>query len=207
MRRPTLAEKLKINKKPGLSSYLTGQSSIEGLIQFCNVPRDERAFHVISAGQNPPNPIELLSSSKMEKMLRGLRKIFDYIILDLPPVSEVSDAMAVAKQTDGILLVVRQNYCDRQVLSDTVRQFEFVDAKILGVVYNCTSDGAGSKYYKRYYRKYGKKYYGKKYYGKSYYGRSYYGRSYYGRPYANAVENPYQAAAAKVAQEQGKSKT
>lgn len=202
MRRPTLAEKLKINKKPGLSSYLTGQSSIEGLIQFCNIPRDERAFHVISAGQNPPNPIELLSSPKMEKMIRALRKLFDYIILDLPPVSEVSDAMAVAKQTDGILLVVRQNYCDRQVLSETVRQFEFVDAKILGVVYNCTSDGSGRGYYKKYYRKYGKKYYGRKYYGRKYYGQKYYGRSY---SYSNPV-SPYQAAADKVAQEQERSK-
>ena len=197
MRRPTLAEKLKINKKPGLSSYLTGQSSIEGLIQFCNIPKDERAFHVISAGQNPPNPIELLSSHKMEQMLKGLRKLFDYVILDLPPVSEVSDAMAVAKQTDGILLVVRQNYCDRQVLNDTVRQFEFVDAKILGVVYNCTSDGSGRGYYKKYYRKYGKKYYGRKYYGRKYYGRSY--------SYSNPV-SPYQTAAEQTAREQERSK-
>lgn len=155
MRRPTLAEKLGIQKKPGLSSFLTGQSSEDSLIQLCNIPGEERAFHVISAGQNPPNPVELLSSSRMGKMLKALSKAYDYIILDLPPVEEVSDALAVAGRTDGILLVVRQDHCDRQVLRDTVRQFEFVDAKILGIVYNCTTEAGG----KGYYNKYGRHYY------------------------------------------------
>lgn len=157
MRRPTLAEKLRIKKKPGLSNFLTRQSAIEGLIQYCGMKNDEKAFHVIAAGQNPPNPIELLSSAKMTRLLSSLRKVYDYIILDLPPVGEVSDAMAVAKETDGIMLVVRQNYCDRQVLSDTVHQFEFIDARILGVVYNCTTEASG-KYGKAYYKKYYKKY-------------------------------------------------
>lgn len=162
MRRPTLAEKLNIRKKPGLSSFLTGQSSFEGLIQTCGLKHDEGAFHVIAAGQNPPNPIELLSSSRMDKALISLRKVYDYIILDLPPVGEVSDAMAVANKTDGMLLVVRQNYCNRLVLSETAQQFRFIDAKILGVVFNCAGEGVGkySKgYYKKYYGKYGKRYY------------------------------------------------
>ena len=154
MRRPTLAEKLKIQKKPGLSNFLTGQSNLDELFQHCGIRNDETAFHVIAAGPNPPNPIELLSSERMAKFLAGLRKICDYVILDLPPVSEVSDALAVSKNTDGVLLVVRQDYCERSVLNDTVRQFEFVDAKILGVVYNCSTD-SGKGYYKRYYGSYG----------------------------------------------------
>lgn len=153
MRRPTLAEKLKIQKKPGLSNFLTGQCRIEELIQFCNIRGDENAFRVIAAGQNPPNPIELLSSERMTKFLMGLRKICDYVILDLPPVGEVSDALAVAGNTDGVLLVVRQDQCEKSILADTVRQFEFVDAKILGVVYNCAEESTG-KYNKRYYKKY-----------------------------------------------------
>lgn len=163
MRRPTLAEKLNIKKKPGLSSYLTGQSNLEDLIQNCGIKNDEWAFHVITAGQNPPNPIELLSSERMRKVLAGLRKICDYVILDLPPVGGVSDALAVAKETDGILLVVRQDYCNRMVLNDTVRQFEFIDAKILGVVYNCTTENGGKygkNYYKKYYQKSAPKYEG-----------------------------------------------
>lgn len=157
MRRPTLAEKLKIQKKPGLSNFLTGQSRLEDLIQFCGIKDDENAFRVIAAGPNPPNPVELLSSERMRRVLQGLRKICDYVILDLPPVEEVSDALAVAKETDGILLVVRRNRCDRVILNDMIRQFEFVDAKILGVVYNCATEG-GSRYGKKYYNKYYKKY-------------------------------------------------
>ena len=105
----------------------------------------------------PPNPMELLSSRRMHKMVELLRQRYDYIILDLPPVGEVGDALAVAKLTDGMLIVVRQNYCDRIALNSAIRQFEFVDAKILGVVFNGTTED-GSRYGKRYYRKYYKKY-------------------------------------------------
>ena len=164
MRRPSMAEKLPVRNVPGLSDYLTGQSESKTLIQLCGMKEDERAFHVIAAGQIPPNPVELLSSSRMQKMLRQLRGSYDYIILDLPPVGEVSDALAASKLTDGMLLVVRQNYCDRPALSDTVRQFEFVGAKILGVLFNCTSE-EGNGYGSKSYRKYSSRYYKKGYYG------------------------------------------
>lgn len=157
MRRPTLAKKLGINKAPGLSNYLTRQSDLVSLLQPCGIQDDPNAFHVIAAGPNPPNPVELLSSERMASALKSLRKLYDYVILDLPPVSEVSDAMAIADQTDGILLVVRQNYCDRGILEDTVRQFKFINAKLLGIVFNSTTVNTG-KYGKSYYKKYGSKY-------------------------------------------------
>ena len=167
MRRPSISIKLPVEKYPGLSGYLARQNDLEELIQHCGIQDHEKAFHVIAAGQNPPNPIELLSSARMEKLLNILRERYDYILLDLPPVSEVSDALAMAKETDGILLVVRQHYCDRMVLSAAVHQFAFVDSRVLGVVYNCTTEdskGYGTGYYKRYYRKhYGR--YGRKYEG------------------------------------------
>ena len=157
MRRPTLADKLNIARKPGLSSFLSGQADIDGLVQFCGIKGDEQAFHVIAAGPNPPNPVELLSSARMSKVLKGLRHAYDYVILDLPPIGEVTDALAVVKEVDGMLLVVRQNYCNRVVLSEAVRQFSFVDTKILGVILNCAQDHGtkyGKKYYKRYYKTY-----------------------------------------------------
>ncbi len=169
MRRPTLAEKMKLRKNPGLSNWLTGQENISDLLQRCNLNDGKGAFDVISAGQTPPNPVELLSSEKMAKTLALLRKSYDYILLDLPPVGEVSDALAVANQVDGMLLVVRQDYCDRHALLSTVSQFEFIESRILGVVYNCASQSGGHYGYKGYYRKYGK--YGK--YGKRYSNRYY----------------------------------
>ena len=154
MRRPSLPDKLPIQKKPGLSGFLSGQAQEQTMFQFCGIPGDEQAFHVVAAGQIPPNPVELLSSTRMSAMLKQLREMYDYIILDLPPVGEVTDALAVVKETDGVLLVVRQNYCNRVALGETVRQFEFMGSKILGVIYNCASDssnGYGKKYYKKYY--------------------------------------------------------
>ncbi len=153
MRRPTLAEKMKLRKTPGLSNWLTGQENISELLQRCSLHDGKGAFDVISAGQTPPNPVELLSSEKMAKTLSLLRKSYDYILLDLPPVGEVSDALAVASQVDGMLLVVRQDYCDRNALLATVNQFEFIESKILGVVYNCASESTGRYGYKNYYYK------------------------------------------------------
>lgn len=154
MRRPSLAAKLPIVKAPGLSDYLSGQCDPKTMLQFCQIKGNEDAFVVIAAGRNPPNPIELLSSNKMSRMIEQLRKAYDYIILDLPPVGEVSDALAVAKLTDGMLLVSRQNYGNRVAFGAAVRQFEFVESKILGIIYNCTTESSGAygkKYYKKYY--------------------------------------------------------
>lgn len=156
MRRPTVAEKLDVEKQQGLSSYLTGQVDINRLIQQCGIAGDENAFQVIAAGESPPNPVELLGSMRMQKMLEILRQHYSYIVIDLPPVGEVSDAMVAAKLLDGMVLVVRQNHCNRIVLNSAIHQFQFIEAKILGVVYNCTSENTGiygKKYYKKYYKK------------------------------------------------------
>ena len=105
--------------------------------------------------------MELLGSERMEKIINKFKGVYDYIILDLPPVEEVSDALVAAKLADGVLLVVRQDYCNRTSVENAVKQLEFVNAKILGIIFNATyDDGFGGKYYG--YRKY---YGNKKYYG------------------------------------------
>ena len=162
MRRPSISDKLPVELTPGLSDYLSVQIAADKLIQPCGIESDKNAFHVISAGRIPPNPMELLSSKRMEKTLNALKENYDYIILDLPPVGEVGDALAIAKWTDGVLLLVRQNVCNRLALRSSIRQFEFVNAKLLGVVLNCATEEVGS-YNKRYYKKYGGSYYKSKY--------------------------------------------
>lgn len=159
MRRPSVPKKLPVAKSPGLSDYLTGQEGSGKIIQMCGIEGEEQAFHVISAGRIPPNPMELLSSDRMVQLMDRLRAHYDYIFLDLPPVEEVSDALAAVRYADGVLLVVRQNGCDRIALSNAVRHFEFMDTKILGIVFNCVS-GERTRYTNKYYRKY----YGQAYY-------------------------------------------
>lgn len=86
----------------------------------------------------------------MSKLLDQLRKDYDYIILDLPPIGEVSDALVVSQMIDGLLLVVRQNYCSRNDFTSAVRQFNFADTKILGIVFNSVTESGKGKYYKSY---------------------------------------------------------
>jgi len=155
MRRPTVAEKLKLRKEVGLSDFLTGTMDVNNLFQYYCASESDAPFYVVSAGPNPPNPVELLSSPKMGALMTTLRSHFNYVILDMPPIGEVSDALAAAHLADGLMLVVRQNYCNTIMLKDALRQFEFVGTKILGVVVNCAEADQKHKYNKYYrYNKY-----------------------------------------------------
>lgn len=159
MRRPSLAEKLSIQKHPGLSNYLIGKASLDKVTQTVGSGFMETTLKVITAGKNPPNPMELLRSEKMERTVAKLRETYDFIVLDLPPVGEVSDALAVAKMADGVILVACQDYGTRVALRNAVNQFEFIGTKLLGVVMNRASDRKKKygyrNYYKHYYKNYG----------------------------------------------------
>jgi len=135
LRRPSLHEKLPLSDGPGLSEYLCGQAALEDVIRPCTLRGG--SFFTVRAGRVPPNPSELLNSRRMETLIQQLRKEYDDIILDLPPVGEVSDALNAARYTDGTVLVVRRNYCNSLRLRAAVRQFEALEARILGIVLNC----------------------------------------------------------------------
>lgn len=156
LRRPSVATKLNIRQEHGLSAYLTRQATLEQIVLQYQM-KNGVAFAVVPAGKIPPNPTELLNSSRMERFRELASNAYDYVILDLPPVEEVSDALVAAKLADGVLLAVRQNYCNRIALADTIRQFDFVKGRILGLLLTCaedTSAGYGKSYYKRYYGHY-----------------------------------------------------
>ena len=104
------------------------------------------------SGDIPPNPSELLSSIKMKHILSKLSEDYDYIIIDLPPVSAVSDGLTISNLLSGMIIVVRPNYCDKHSLAYTMRQMEFLKVRILGFVMN----SKGNKKRKR--SKYGYKY-------------------------------------------------
>ncbi|MBQ2973494.1 MAG: CpsD/CapB family tyrosine-protein kinase [Clostridia bacterium] len=169
MRIPSISKKLDLNKGNGLSNLLVGLDKVTETFQRYNCSNSDIGFDIIPAGDLPPNPAELLGSKRMSSLLNSLKQHYDYIFIDLPPICAVSDALIVSKVTDGMIVVVRQDYCRTDTLKDTVNQLEFVEANIIGFVYNGASDGSGA------YGKYGK--YGKnskysKYYSK-YYGSDY----------------------------------
>ncbi|MBR5315432.1 MAG: polysaccharide biosynthesis tyrosine autokinase [Firmicutes bacterium] len=183
LRKPSMATKLGIQATPGLSNYLVRQNELTQVIQKLTLDGGVR-IDVVTSGDVPPNAIELLSSERMARLMEELRKTYDVIVLDLPPIKEVSDAMVVSKISDGILMVTRENYCDRVLLGSSIKQFEFINAKILGVVLNCSREKDENK------RKYGK-YYGK--YGKYGYRYGYgYGYRRHYRSYASAAKETEQ---------------
>ena len=162
MRLPTLSKRLKLKSAPGLSNLLVGLNSINDAIQTFSTGKDGDtpvAIDVIVAGTIPPNPSELLGSARLKSLLDILRKNYDYIFLDQPPITAVTDALITSSSTDGTIIVVRNNHTNRSALADTMRQLKLVDARVLGFVYN-GADSGGSRYYKKGYYK--KDYYYKK---------------------------------------------
>lgn len=152
MRLPTIARRMELNAAPGLSNVLAGLQELFGVLQ--KSPIQENLFF-ISAGDIPPNPSELLGSKPMAAMMEALSGTFDFVILDLPPVTEVSDALVASKVTDGMIVVVRQNFANRRALADTMQQLNYAGAKVLGFVMTCSdAQKKGKKYYKKTYQSY-----------------------------------------------------
>lgn len=154
LRRPSMARLLIENGAPGLSNVLAGLCTEEEAIRKELMPN----LDVLFSGEIPPNPSELLSSPRMEELLRRLSAQYDYIFVDTPPVNIVTDACVVGSLVDGVLFVVRQNQSDRDSVKQGVNQLNIAGVKLLGFVYNGVETGnrRGYKRYRYYkYRAYG----------------------------------------------------
>ena len=171
LRRPKMARLLKISNPVGLSNVLMDPFIIGEAIMSTGLPN----LDVILSGDIPPNPSELLSSPRMARLLGDMRKKYDIIILDTPPVNMVIDAVVLAPLTDGVLFVVRADHSERGAVVHAVEQLEYAKAKLLGFVLNGVDLEKTSYGYDRHrYRRYGR--YGQ--YG--HYGRYGYGGYGYG---------------------------
>ncbi len=166
LRRPSIYKNLGMPLSPGLTNLLVNDQRD---VIHAGVLHENMC--VITAGDIPPNPSELLGSQRMFEVLGMLKEKFDYIFLDLPPVLSVSDPLVITKNLDGIIVVTRHNTTRRSDVNETVRQLKFTHVHILGFVYNSYGNtGRGYYYRNKYYRKGG---YYKNYY-KGYYKRHYY---------------------------------
>ena len=120
----------------------------------------EGAIYLITAGDIPPNPAELLQSERMKTLIKEMEKRFDYVLLDSPPVQRVTDSLTLSKLVDGTLLVVRSGKTTYDTMDSGLRKFREIHAKILGIVVNGVkrhaSTDAGYYGYYDYYEKDGK---------------------------------------------------
>lgn len=150
LRLPTLRKKVGLPKTTGLSNLLAGIGGEKATLH-----KDVliKGFDIVLAGDIPPNPSELLGSKAFSNLIDNVSENYDVVLLDLPPIGEVSDALVVSKVADGLIIVVRNDYTIQSDLDYTLRQCELVGAKVIGFVYN----GSATKS-KKYKYGYGKKY-------------------------------------------------
>lgn len=153
LRNPTLRRLLRVRPdyKNGLTSVLTGKT----LVEKCIFKHPDIKCDVLLAGIKPPNPVELLSSPQMNEILVQLSEQYDYVICDTPPVSVVTDAAALSRFCDGVILVVRQKTSSRDQVWAAKRNLDAVQANIIGTILSCydmsNDTQAVSPYYGSYY--------------------------------------------------------
>lgn len=164
MRLPTISSKFNIPAVPGLSDYLVGQARIEETIRKA---ADYDLF-ILPSGSIPPDSTGLLEAKQIEYLFAALRKNYDFVIVDLPPVITVPDALILAKHLDGFLLVIRENMTDHRAIAESIKQLDFASTKILGIV--CTDHSTQEQKMYRNYRNYKYRKYSK-YQSYYYYGR------------------------------------
>ena len=148
-RNSVLPGRLSIKKVPsGLSNYLSGKSyKFENIVNKTNVDN----LYLLLAGPTAPNFTELLEGEKYKTLMDKLRQDFDYIIVDCPPIGLVIDAAIIAKECDGILMVIEQGRIKKRYAKKATDQLNMSGAKILGTVLNKTQSssseyGYGKKY-------------------------------------------------------------
>jgi polysaccharide biosynthesis transport protein len=144
LRRPSVHNQLGIDNSHGLTDLLKGRMDLQQAIQSWN----ENKAYVISTGELPSNPAELLASKKIDKVLEGLTHIVDVVIIDGPPMIVV-DATMLANRADGILLVVRHGHTHRGELAAAIEQLNRANVRILGTIWN-RIPAMVNNYYTRY---------------------------------------------------------
>lgn len=145
----------------GLSEYLSSQASFDDILYTSQ----NENLQIIFAGAVPPNPVELLGSSKFEALIKDMKDKYDYVIIDAAPLGAVIDASVISNFCDGAAIVISSNEIGYRFAKEVKQQLEKGNCKILGAILNRVPTKSSS-YYSRYYRKYYGKYTRSSGYGK-----------------------------------------
>lgn len=161
MRKSVMASRLKVSEiDKGISHFLSGQCTLAEAIVATNVPK----MHLLMSGPLAPNPTELLETKRFQGMVDSLRKVYDYVIIDCPPLGLVIDAAIIARECDGAIMVVESSKTKYRLAQEVKGKLELTGIPILGVVLNKVERKKNKGYYSKYYGKnYKKKGYGEYY--------------------------------------------
>ncbi|MGH2721256.1 MAG: polysaccharide biosynthesis tyrosine autokinase [Actinomycetota bacterium] len=149
LRRPTTHRFFDLTDAGGIVAVLDGAATAEEALVPTNVPN----LRVLTAGGRPPNPTEILSSSRFGELLESLASVADIVLIDAPPVLGLADASALASKVDGVLFVVDMSQVPRRSLSHAAEQVRKAGGRVLGTVMNSVEAGEGGYgyYYQNYY--------------------------------------------------------
>lgn len=131
LRKPTMHKRFKLSNVKGLSDIIVGKTDVTSVLQKYN---DNLA--IITSGKIPPNPAEMIGSKSMNALLEALKKVFDYIILDTPPVQAVTDAQILANKADATILVIRAEKTKKDSINNSLNLLKKVNANVIGTVLN-----------------------------------------------------------------------
>lgn len=151
LRRPRLHTQFGLPNTKGLTTWLSGEKNLDGIIQQCD---KEPNLKVLTSGPVPPNPAELIGSEEMRKLLHLLSEKYAHIIIDSPPAISFTDASILSAMVDGVILVVHGGRSSRAVVRRAKQQLLDVGAHIFGVVLNNVKVETHDYYYSRYYSNY-----------------------------------------------------
>ncbi len=140
LRKPTLHHYFNVDNSSGMSTYLSGKSSIGEIIQSTEYEN----LDIIASGPIPPNPSELILTDKLDKLLDDLKEVYDYIFIDSAPLGLVTDTMHLMQYADTSLIVFRENYAKKSFVTDLNHLVKRHDLKHIGIVINSADISSGS---------------------------------------------------------------
>ena len=155
LRKSVFVQRYGIEGNPkGLSHYLSGQTPLKEIVYKTN----KEKVYITPIGRFPSNPTELFNKERFGQMLEELKKVFDYVIVDTPPLGSVVDAAIIAKRCDASMLVVTSDECSRNVVKRIIAQLKTANPNFLGVILNKVNMKGSSYYRKKYGGYYGTQY-------------------------------------------------
>lgn len=146
LRKPTQHRIFNVSNNIGLVNIMVQNEKLEKVAHNGLVEK----LHLVTSGPIPPNPSELFMSDKMGSLLADLRRDYDVILIDSPPVMAVTDPVLLAAQVDGVILVVKADDTRIDLINNAIEQLKKANEKFMGVVLNqfrAASSGYGYYYY------------------------------------------------------------
>ena len=153
LRKPRIHRHLSLERKDGISNVLCGFAELDNALKR-NVREN---LDVLTSGETPPNPVELLGSVEFESLINTLKERYDYIFIDTPPINIVTDATLAIKQSTGTIFIIKQNHTTYDMLDEALDKLNKVNTNIIGTIFIAAKD-SNHKYKRSYVKRYLKKY-------------------------------------------------